>query len=128
MKQAWATLFKPWILERGREYYDEHRVTDLKFEDEQITAYVEGSEDYYVTILIDNNTPVELYCECPYAEGGEYCKHMAAVLFAVESTSSTGNKHFPSDDTTWKDAVDNLSAETLRTVNSYMNPSFVLFL
>lgn len=27
----------------------------------------------------------QLSCDCPYAEDGNYCKHMAAVLYACES-------------------------------------------
>ena len=26
----------------------------------------------------------EMECTCPYAEDGNYCKHMAAVLYAAE--------------------------------------------
>ena len=28
-----------------------------------------------------------MYCSCPYAEGGNNCKHMAAVLFEIEEQS-----------------------------------------
>ena len=33
--------------------------------------------------------PIEdMLCDCPYAEDGNYCKHMAAVLFAVDAAGS----------------------------------------
>ena len=34
----------------------------------------------------------DLYCSCPYADDGNYCKHMAAVLYAVDNgeASETG--------------------------------------
>lgn len=29
---------------------------------------------------------VRMRCDCPYADGGENCKHMAAVVYALEET------------------------------------------
>ena len=114
MKQAWKKLFKPWILERGYEYFDEQRVTDLEINSDQVTAYVMGSDDYYVSILLDNNEPTEFYCNCPYAEGGEYCKHMAAVLFACNDSVDINHNPILSDNSKWQTAIDQLPAETLR--------------
>lgn len=116
MKQIWKKLFKPWILERGYEYFDEQRVTDLEINGDQITAYVEGTEDYYVEILLDNNAPAELYCDCPYADGGEYCKHMAAVLFAVDDSIEIVSNQTTSDTSELRTAIDRLSPEALRTL------------
>ncbi len=36
-------------------------------------------------ILLDGNSIEDMFCDCPYAEEGNYCKHMAAVLFAVDA-------------------------------------------
>ena len=60
MKQAWKKLFKPWILERGYEYFDEQRVTDLEINSDHVTAYVMGSDDYFVSILLNKNEPTEI--------------------------------------------------------------------
>ncbi|CCQ94829.1 hypothetical protein CULT_2080002 [[Clostridium] ultunense Esp] len=32
----------------------------------------------------DNEDIIDLSCNCPYAEAGNNCKHMAAVLFYLE--------------------------------------------
>ena len=37
-----------------------------------------------VEIVLKDDHVVEMYCDCPYAADGNNCKHMAAVLFAVE--------------------------------------------
>ena len=42
----WKQLFKPHILERGMEYYYAGCVEALEADDEQITAVVEGTEDF----------------------------------------------------------------------------------
>ena len=41
-KIEWKKYFQPHILERGREYYREDRVTELSDRDGNITACVEG--------------------------------------------------------------------------------------
>ncbi len=116
MKQAWKKLFKPWILDRGLEYFNEDRVTDLHVDNDEITAYVEGSEDYSVTILLEDQMPVELYCDCPYADGGEYCKHMAAVLFAVDDSHDHFNVQALPNTSEWQAAIDHLSENALRAL------------
>ena len=78
----WERLFKPHILERGMAYYYEGCVEDLEINEDEITAVVEGSEPYDVSIDLDEGNVSGMECTCPYAEGGENCKHMAAVLYA----------------------------------------------
>ena len=84
-KIEWKKYFRPHILERGREYYREDRVAELSDRDGNITACVEGSEPYGVEIEYSGKDIEYMSCDCPYAEGGENCKHMAAVLFAWEA-------------------------------------------
>ena len=78
----WERLFKPHILERGMAYYCEGCVEDLEIYEDEITAVVEGTEQYDVSIELDEDGVFSMECTCPYAEGGENCKHMAAVLYA----------------------------------------------
>lgn len=84
----WKQLFKPHILERGMEYYYAGCVESLEADNEQIAAVVEGTEDYDVFIELDEDRVSGMTCTCPYAEGGENCKHMAAVLYAWQQGGS----------------------------------------
>ena len=36
---------------------------------------------------MEDGQPVEMYCSCPYADDGNYCKHMAAVLYKWDRES-----------------------------------------
>lgn len=67
--------------ERGIEYFKAGKVTNLKQVGNQITATVEGTEDYLVTIYQDNHK-ISAACTCPYDRGG-YCKHIIATLLAL---------------------------------------------
>lgn len=87
----WERLFKPHILERGMAYYCLGRVEDLEIYEDEITAVVEGSEPYDVSIELDEDGVSGMECTCPYAEGGENCKHMAAVLYAWQG-KKTGSR------------------------------------
>ena len=80
----WTDLFAPLILQRGKNYHSEGRVSHLKYEYGSYSAVVSGTENYWVSILISYDVIEEMTCSCPYAESGNHCKHMAAVLYAME--------------------------------------------
>ena len=79
----WKDRFQPHILERGLAYFDEGRVSELERTEDGYTATVKGTEEYEVEILLEGDSIEDMFCDCPYAEDGTACKHMAAVLFAV---------------------------------------------
>jgi len=80
----WENLFAPIILERGYDYYIHRNVTSIKRTESKVRAIVSGSEDYSVYIVFDGDRIEEMDCTCPYADDGNRCKHMAAVLFAID--------------------------------------------
>ena len=80
----WRELFRSHILERGWDYAKEGNVTDLVKTDDSISAVVKGGEHYKVKIRYSGSEITDGYCSCPYAAKGEWCKHMAAVLFLAE--------------------------------------------
>ena len=76
--------FEPRIWRRGVEYYNNGRVGPLMETDYGYRATVYGSETYTVDVFVESGEVADMDCDCPYAEEGEYCKHMAAVLIAME--------------------------------------------
>ena len=80
----WQEYFLPRILERGWNYYKDGAVQSLTTTPTGYRATVSGTEDYEVEIELNGDEIAEMYCDCPYAADGNYCKHMAAVLYAVE--------------------------------------------
>ena len=79
----WKAKFAPAILERGENYFHNGAVRSLEWEDEQIHAVVSGERDYHVHISVINGVASHMFCDCPFARRGNYCKHMAATLFAA---------------------------------------------
>ena len=75
------------ILSRGREYLRRGQILDLTFDEEELVweAQVEGTELYDVRIEMKSSGSLDCSCTCPY-EYGEHCKHIAAVLYAIEET------------------------------------------
>ena len=75
------------ILTRGRDYLRRGQILDLTFDDEEMLweAQVEGSELYDIRIEQTTSGTLMCSCTCPY-DMGEYCKHVAAVLYAIEET------------------------------------------
>ena len=81
---GWKKLFREHILARGVAYYYDAAVLELQKTEHGYHAVVEGTEDYEVDIEMEEGQIYEMYCSCPYAEDGNNCKHMAAVLFEIE--------------------------------------------
>ncbi|MGN0778207.1 MAG: SWIM zinc finger domain-containing protein [Aristaeellaceae bacterium] len=117
----WKFHFAPHILERGLDYFDDDAVTKLVKTSEGYEATVEGSECYHVTIALASQQPVSMSCTCPYAERGENCKHMAAVLYAIEQEGngvpiSGGAAAADRDALSLQELIDALSEHELRRV------------
>ena len=87
----WQDYFQKNILKRGFNYYKSGLVTDVSITDTYVSAVVHGSENYDVQIDREDNGDFspDMYCSCPYADGGNLCKHMAAVLFQAEELLSS---------------------------------------
>jgi uncharacterized Zn finger protein len=87
------TNFEQWIddriLERGLAYFTKGKVLNLLTTDGiHYKGLVDGSEVYHVEIFLHNDVIVNSYCSCPY-DLSEYCKHQAAVLFALRKEKPT---------------------------------------
>lgn len=82
----WKNMFLPHIWQRGVDYYRDGRVLDLQCQNNEVTAQVEGSEIYTVSVIFNKkrNGITDYYCDCPYGEDGTPCKHLAAALCAVQ--------------------------------------------
>ena len=92
MDRTWKEHFQPWILERGRADWKEGRIKELDRTEDLITARISGTsgEAYQVKVLLEHDDSREMTCTCPYAVKNSTCKHMAAVLFAMQDFETTG--------------------------------------
>ena len=114
MDTNWKDRFPPWILERGRTYHQMGRVRRLTHHGQEVSALVEGTQVYRTAIRFSRGIPQKASCDCPYAREGSLCKHMAALLFALEEL-----EYVPEDDPfapTWEEALRKLPPETLRII------------
>ena len=69
------------VFERGQKYCNEGRIQRIERFDDVVTAAVQGSSLYDVTVELGRNT-TDTQCTCPYDGAGE-CKHVVAVLLDV---------------------------------------------
>ena len=119
----WREEFAPHILARGKKYFEESRVSRIQRVRNTYLATVEGTEDYKVEIVLREDGIDTMLCSCPYAENNN-CKHMAAVLFAMEQSDPSIEElppaklppivsHVPME-ISWLDAIDNMSDSVIR--------------
>lgn len=80
----WQDLFSQAILLRGKQYYRAGRVQNITKNGNKYTARVIGRRIYRVSAEVSSNGVKSLRCSCPHAVSGFYCKHMVALLEAIE--------------------------------------------
>lgn len=77
----------PSAYRRGREYYEESRVKELKWnaEESAYKAVVRGTRRYRVSIMFDDDGDyIGADCDCPAFDSfSGRCKHIAAALFEL---------------------------------------------
>ena len=83
MNDRWKHLFRPVILERGRDIFESGEIDEVEKTAEGWRGIAHGTYDYEVETYIEGEEVTGMSCTCPYAEGGNHCKHMAALLYAV---------------------------------------------
>ena len=83
MNITWKYLFSNTILKRGESYYRNGNVLSSRSNENSNTKtfYVQGTGLYTVKITRGKKSIKKVQCNCPYARGGAFCKHMAAALF-----------------------------------------------
>ena len=92
----WENDFQDKILNRGYDYFQRDLVKVTENKNTHISASVTGSEIYHVEIELFSDEIEYLSCTCPYADSGEYCKHMAAVLFYLDEMEKARNTEYDS--------------------------------
>ena len=119
----WKEEFAPHILARGKKYYEERKVRRIQRCGNTYIASVEGTEDYEVEISFAEEKIEQMRCNCPYAPENN-CKHMAAVLFALEDDDICVEElppakqppivsHIPLE-MPWLEAIDKLPEDVVR--------------
>jgi uncharacterized Zn finger protein len=75
------------ILTRGRDYLRQGSILDISFDEEELfwEAQIEGTELYEVRVEQGRDGALACTCTCPY-DLGEHCKHVAALLYAIEES------------------------------------------
>lgn len=87
---------------------------DLEEENGVYTATVVGGDDYMVEIVFHNGNIIGMDCDCPYAMDGHNCKHMAAVLFAIEDDPALAAVAQSDSGDTLYETIQRLPEQTVR--------------
>lgn len=94
MSYIWEKQFNSRILARGNQYYKSGRVRNIRRHGDFRKAEVIGSGRVYnVFVKPEPNGRYFMKCDCPYALEGHRCKHMAAVLYALEESNAGKASH-----------------------------------
>ena len=87
MNINWKPLFSNMILKRGENYFQEGKVLAQRGNKGRDTKvfYVYGTSAYVVKRTRGDASIKSMQCDCPHAQDGNRCKHMAAALFKMEA-------------------------------------------
>jgi len=111
----WKSIFPPHIWQRGEDYYRNGNVLRLQHHGSRVTAEIRGTEVYTVSVTFDaSGERIRDYsCDCPYGEDGTPCKHLAALLCALEDVSLEERRKIEADMTV-EETVGLLSEQQIR--------------
>ncbi|MFI2508706.1 SWIM zinc finger domain-containing protein [Streptomyces sp. NPDC018972] len=73
--------------ERGLGYLD--AVSGLEVEEGSVTAVVHGTDVYEVELTLGGDDGPSGWCDCPYGQEGNFCKHCVAVGLTVLRRAKT---------------------------------------
>lgn len=80
------------ILKRGLSYFKNGYVTEFsEISNGEFEANVSGTEEYTVTLKVENDIIIEHNCDCPY-DMGPVCKHIVASIFYLKQDELNLNK------------------------------------
>lgn len=107
----WQKYFTSKILDRGLAYYENGNVLELMQTSQGYEAIVQSDSgnEYEVYIEAENDELI-MNCDCIYGQEMGYCKHMAAVLYAVEEGAEMIQQHDLSK------LINHLSTQKLREI------------
>ena len=92
--ENWMNRFQKNTLLLGKEYFERGRVFELEETEGTFTAGVVERRRFEVKITgYGNLETCRMYCSCPHAKSGSNCKHMAAVLYAIEDYEEQKKKY-----------------------------------
>lgn len=124
----WSELFPPHIWQRGKNYYRNGNILDIHRRGDYVTAEIEGTEIYHVAVTLDEGTNriKDFSCNCPYGEDGTPCKHLAALLCALDDANDAKVPQTESEPA-FEQIVSLLSVEQMRQllIQLARNDSFV---
>ncbi|ACV21485.1 Uncharacterized conserved protein [Slackia heliotrinireducens] len=87
MIENWRGAFTDRILERGRNCWRNGQVAIKTANDTTCSATVAGTQVYRVSVPM-SGALARATCTCPHFAKGNMCKHIAAVLYALEAGDS----------------------------------------
>ncbi len=84
LANASRSNFTRQVERRGDSYFSRCSVVQLKGDSQQVTACVQGSEKYNVSLRWQD-TNLNVSCTCAHFEDGHLCKHIWAVVRAADA-------------------------------------------
>ncbi len=117
--------FRPQIYLRGLKYFIQNRVYGLTYDRLNSTwvAQVSGTYDYYVDIKLANihQGNVQTFCDCPAFDTYGECKHIVAVLLAIQQEVKSKETSINKNSKVIKDFFNNIVASQTHTHVSVMD-------
>jgi len=96
----------PQSIQRGRDYHKRGNVWDVYLVDggrKAICSVSGNSGDYEVEIELDKKGKLQFSCDCPYADDGNFCKHMVASGLELSEYLKSGATAIEDEEDDWDD-------------------------
>lgn len=94
MEYQYKSYFSNTIWNRGMEYFVKGKIDEVEKNKDTFIAKIRGTRVYTVEIEINNNRMISMECNCPHAQEGHRCKHMAALTIYIENQKREADEEF----------------------------------
>ena len=82
MRYSYQGFFDLPTLTRAYRYANEKRISELVLDKDNVSAMVDGSRNYGVSMQFEDGKLIRATCNCPLENGK--CKHAAAILIYLD--------------------------------------------
>ncbi|MCD7745721.1 MAG: DEAD/DEAH box helicase [Lachnospiraceae bacterium] len=82
----WKDRFSSLTLQAGQRFFEDGKVSCLTRTEKKIEARVDDGHFCHVKIGLNRERITSLSCDCSVSKSQVWCKHVAAVLFAVQDS------------------------------------------
>lgn len=120
---------KKFNLKNNKGYYSNYssNILDIWYQENKITAYVEGTNIYKVQMIVKGSEISNYFCSCPYSKRGmSFCKHLSGIINYLDKHEipEMENIQTSSDEIDFNLSINDIIRKFKENINNLIEPYY----